>query len=213
MKKILVCFLFVLFSGIVQADTYDDLLKAVKIGDISRVTALLQLGVDPDTTDIEGNTLLMIAAREGHEPLVELLLTQRPKLNARNSAGDNALRLAAIGGRTGIVKKLVAAGARINTPDWTPLIYACFGNHVEIVRYLIQMKADVNAASDNGTTALMVASSQGQAEIVRLLLGAGADPNKMRDNGETALDMALKTRNEEIAGLLRAQGGKPGKSR
>ena len=213
MKKLLVCFVFALFSALVQADTYDDLLKSVKTGDVSGVVDLLRRGVDVDTTDPEGNTLLIIAAREGHEPMVELLLAQRPKLNARNSAGDSALRLAAIGGKTGIVKKMVAAGARVNTPDWTPLIYACFGNHIEIVRYLIEMKADVNAASENGTTALMVASSQGQIEIVRLLLNAGADLNKITENGETALDMTLKTRNEEIAGLLRAQGAKAGKPR
>lgn len=213
MKKLLVSFLFLAFSSVLQADTYDNILKAVKIGDLSEIAAQLQRGVDPDTTDIEGNTLLMIAAREGHEAVVELLLTQRPKLNARNSAGDNALRLAAIGGKTGIVKKLVAAGARINTPDWTPLIYACFGNHIEIVRYLIQMKADVNAASENGTTALMVAAQHGHVELVRLLLGANADPNKSTEHGETALDMALQTNNAEIAALLRAQGGKSGKTK
>lgn len=213
MKKILFCLVFALFSGLVQANTYDEMIRSVKAGDVSAVVDLLRRGVDVDTTDPEGNTLLIIAAREGQEPMVELLLAQRPKLNARNAAGDSALRLAAIGGKTGIVKKLVQAGARVNTPDWTPLIYACFGNHVEIVRYLIQMKADVDAASENGTTALMVASSQGQSEIVRLLLNAGADVNKITVNRETALDMALKTNNEEIAGLLRSRGAKAGKPR
>lgn len=210
MKKLIACILLTLCSSWVQADTYDDVLKAVKTGDVASLTELLRRGVDADTTDLEGNTLLMIATREGHEPVVDVLLAQRPKVNARNSAGDSALRFAAIGGKTAIVKKLVTAGARINTPDWTPLIYACFGGHVEIVRYLIQMKADVNAASDNGTTALMVAARQGNPELVRILLNAGADPNKTTESGETALDMALQGRNEEVTGLLRSSGAKVG---
>lgn len=206
-------FFLALLTGIAQADTYDDLLKSVGAGDVAGVTELLRRGVDVDTTDPEGNSLLIIATREGHEPLVELLLAQRPKLNARNSVGDSALRLAAISGKIGIVKKLVVAGARINTPDWTPLIYACFGGHIEIMRYLLQMKADVNAASDNGTTALMVAAGHGNSEIAQLLLGAGADPNKLTEKGQTALDMALEAHHEEVARLLRARGGKAGKLR
>lgn len=213
MNKILLTLLLAAATGLAQADTYDDLMKAVKTGDLGELTALFRKGVDVDTTDVEGNTLLMLAAREGNEPLTDLLLAQRPKVNARNSVGDSALRLAAFGGHLNIVKKLAIAGARINMPGWTATIYAAFNGHTEIVRYLLLMGAEVNAASENGSTALMVAARNGHTEVVRLLISARADVNKKNENGDTALDLAGKTpNNTEIVNLLKQAGGKSGKA-
>jgi len=213
MNKFILAVLFATCAGMAQADTYDDLMKAVKSGDLAEVAALFRKGVDPDTTDMEGNTLLMLAARDGDEPLAELILSQRPKVNARNSVGDSALRLAAFGGHLGIVKRLVVAGARINTPGWTPLIYAAFNGHLEIVRYLIQMGGEVNGVSENGMTALMAAARNGHIEIVRLLLAAKAEVNRKNDHGETALDLADRvSATGEISNLLRRAGGKSGQA-
>ena len=45
---------------------------------------------------IEGNTLLMLAARDGHAELAGFLIKQRARVDARNAAGDTALALAAL---------------------------------------------------------------------------------------------------------------------
>ena len=78
-----------------SAATYDDLIGAAKMGDTPSLVHLVGKGASVDTTDIEGNTLLMLAARDGHGDLVQLLINHRAKLNARNAAGDTALALAA----------------------------------------------------------------------------------------------------------------------
>jgi ankyrin repeat protein len=111
-----------------------------------------------------------------------------------------------------IVEKLVAAGAHVNTPDWTPLIYAAFNGHAPVVQFLLKARADVNAASDNGTTALMAASRGGFTEVVDLLLRAGADPNRTNENGETAVDVALHFKQTDVAAKVRKAGGRSGKS-
>ena len=58
---------------------------------------------------------------------------------------------------------------------------------------LLGAGADVNrATTDDGSTALWIASQESYPEVVRLLLGAGADVNKATtDNGQTPLSIAL----------------------
>ena len=45
------------------AATYDDLISAARLGDTKDIAKLIQRGASVDTTDKEGNTLLMLAAR------------------------------------------------------------------------------------------------------------------------------------------------------
>jgi len=212
MKKILAIALVATLPHLALANSYDDLIGAVKMGDTATVSSLIKRGVDVDTTDPEGNTLLMMASRDGYVDLVDLLLSVRVKVNMRNSVGDSAMRLAAFKGHQKIIEKLIAAGGYVNTPDWTPLIYAAFNGHLEVAKTLIKAGADVNAASDNGTTALMVAARGGFLDLVKTLLAAQADANRANENGDTAVDLALRAQNTDIADVLRHAGGRSGKS-
>jgi serine/threonine-protein phosphatase 6 regulatory ankyrin repeat subunit B len=47
--------------------------------------------------------------------------------------------------------------------------------HQEVVRALLDAKADVNAKAGDGDTALMMASQNGHQEVVQLLKSVGAD--------------------------------------
>ena len=69
---------------------------------------------------------------------------------------------------------------------------ACANGHVDIVRLLLEARADVNAKDVEGTTALMLASGLGYAEVVTLLVQAGADLNAQDSLGRTALNLAQK---------------------
>ena len=53
-------------------------------------------------------------------------------------------------------------------------------------------KADVNARTEDGATALMGAAAGGAAESVKLLLDAGADVNARYENGWTSLMLAAR---------------------
>ena len=52
-----------------------------------------------------------------------------------------------------------------------------------MVRALIEAGADVNKASDDGTTPLYVSTQEGHDAVVRVLIVAGADINKAIENG------------------------------
>src|SRR5690606_4057968 len=53
-------------GGQVIADSYEDSLIAARNGDTGALVRLLERGIDPNTIDSESNSLLILAAREGH---------------------------------------------------------------------------------------------------------------------------------------------------
>ena len=81
-------------------------------------------------------------------------------------------------------------------------------NNVEKLKLLIEKGANVNAADEDGKTALMYAALCDAKETAELLIEKGADVNAVNDNGETALMMATKKNNKEIADLLIKTGAK-----
>ena len=69
------------------------------------------------------------------------------------------------------------------------LHWACDRGHVEIVKLLIKLKADVNIADHEGQTPLHYACACGHAGIAKLLLDNKAN-HKIKDNeGEMAIDL------------------------
>ena len=86
-------------------------------------------------------------------------------------------------GQVDVAKKLRARGAAVNGPGWTPLIYAATGGHEDLVRWLLAEGAAIDAASPNGTTALMMAAREGRYGAAILLIDRGADVNRRNDAG------------------------------
>ncbi|KAE9385780.1 ankyrin, partial [Gymnopus androsaceus JB14] len=58
---------------------------------------------------------------------------------------------------------------------YTPLMIAAEIGHLDVVSVLIEEGANVNAQSEDGSTALRQASQEGHLEIVKLLLNHGAE--------------------------------------
>jgi len=77
---------------------------------------------------------------------------------------------------------------------------------VAAVRALIQKKADVNAAQDDGATALHWAVYRDNVEVVDMLLRAGAKPAANRE-GMTPLAMAALYGNPQVVDRLLKSGG------
>ena len=78
---------------------------------------------------------------------------------------------------------------------------------------LLRSGADVNAARDDGSTALIWAANRDDAEIASALLRAGANPNNADENGETPLLGAAGNGNLAIAKMLVDAGANVNASR
>ncbi|XP_057437476.1 uncharacterized protein LOC130729673 [Lotus japonicus] len=67
---------------------------AARRGDLEAVTLLTSKGYDVNVPDGEDYTPLMLAAREGHGSICELLISHGAHCNAKNARGETALSLA-----------------------------------------------------------------------------------------------------------------------
>ncbi len=200
----ILCFIFSsqAFSGVLE-----DMEEAIIGGDSKTAMSLIHRGVEVNSVNQQGNSLLMQAVRRDMPEFFSFLLSKKVRVDTRNANNETALALAAFLGRFNYVKALVDKGAEINSFGWSPLIYASFNGHDTIAAYLIEHGAEVNALAENGSSALFFAARFGHEKVVDLLLAEGAFASIVNENGKTAVDWALASKNTEIADKLKQAGG------
>ncbi len=209
----LFAFLFALLLPVLSsAGAFEDMEEALIRGDSAAAIDLIKRGMDVNSVDRAGNTLLIQAVQRDVPRLVDYLMQRRARINTRNRNGETALSIAAYIGNLAYVQRLVEAGAEVNFYGWPPLSYAAYNGHLAIVDYLLKHGAEINAKTENGSTALFFAARFGHIEVIKLLLKNRADATIANENGDTAVDWALKSGNTDIEDLLRAAGGRSGKS-
>ena len=184
----------------------DELLKAVNAGDVPTVAGFIDKGLDPNTTDREGQTLLMTASRLGHLELVKLLVARKASVTRRNPYGDTALMFAALKGQVAVAQFLITHGGQVNQTGWAPLHYAAFEGRTEMVKLLLSKGAEKDAVAPNGYSSLMLAARNGHLEAARMLLYADADVAIKAPDGQTALGIAKEKKSLQLMELLKRAG-------
>ena len=113
-----------------------------------------------------------------------------------NNIPENVVKLitASRDSNLACVQALLAQGLDPNTQDWrgfTPLMWAAMGAKEGVVKLLLsQPDINLEARSQRGMTALLVAAEWGHLRVVKLLLQRGADPAAVDNSGRTVLDNA-----------------------
>lgn len=182
-----------------NAGSYEDFFVAIKNDNASNLANLLERGFDPNTRDPKGQPGLTMALQE-RSPKTAKLLIGRPDVdvNALNNAGESPLMIAALKGDLAGAQSLLERGAKVNQPGWSALHYAATGPEPKMVQLLIERGADLNAASPNDTTPLMMAAQYGSDESVALLLARGADANRKNQKDLRAVDFARLSGREAV---------------
>lgn len=210
-KKCLYLIVFYCYSTC-HAGSFDDFFSAIKRDDADTVRIFLSRGFDPNTLDPAGNHGLLLGVRQSSLKVVAVLLAW-PKVNVepRTPQDESPLMLAALKGFTELCEKLIASGADVNKPGWTPLHYAATNGHLAVINLLLENHAYIDAASPNGTTPLMMAAHYGTPAAVKLLLEAGADPLLKNQQGLTAIDFAQHADRPDSLNIIAAfiQSHKP----
>ncbi|XP_061602866.1 ankyrin repeat and SOCS box protein 2-like isoform X2 [Cololabis saira] len=148
----------------------------------------LYRGADINTQAADGATALYEAAKNGHEGVVELLLSQSADANKPGRTGLLPLHIAAKRGSDTIVSMLipVTGKTRVNRSGISPLHLAAENNHDDTLELLIEAGFNVNAQlseertklyEDRRSTALYFSIINNNIYAVGMLLSAGADPN------------------------------------
>jgi ankyrin repeat protein len=219
MRKItLAAGLAMALSGAAYATPQDDLRTAVEYNRPVLVQKYVAQGVDPNLTTRDGTPLLVDALKDKNVEVAEALIRAKHiDFDRTNAAGENALMMAAYQGLLPLVKLMVETyDVEVNKTGWTALHYAATNGHDDIVKYLIEHAAYIDAESPNGTTPLMMAAMNGHITTVKLLLDEGADMDLRNQQKMDVIDFAKRYHQDEIAAGLESrrrklaeQAGKP----
>ncbi len=186
-----------------RSGAYEDFFSAIEVDNESGLRQLLARGMDPNTLDPRGQHGLFLALRGG-SPKVFALLMQHPdtKVDQANAVGETPLMMAALRGNLEAMKALIAKGAPVNRPGWTPLHYAASSPSAAAVSMLLELGAQVDARAPNGNTPLMLAARYGSEDSVVMLLKKGADRTLRNDRQFDAAGFARLDGRESLARRL-----------
>lgn len=152
-------------------------------------------------------------------------VTSAHKGASSHAALNAALLVAAAKGNAAQVKRLLSAGADVDTRrgydarsavDMTPLMLAATGIRVgdnnqqrlDTVKALLAHGANINASSEGGFTPLIWAAWANNERVVRLLIHRGADVNANYPSDYTPLAVATRVKARRVARLLLRAGAK-----
>lgn len=160
-------------------------------GDARLVDLLLKHGAKIEPSG--GEALMILAARSGSKPCLELLLERGCSPSDHGAGEQPPLMWAASRGHVDCVELLIKAGAAADEQlpsGFDALFFATRAGHKEVVAQLTQAGVDINDACKPskkvrkgmrpGTSALMLAIENGHFELALEMVAAGADPNDQR---------------------------------
>lgn len=188
--------------------------SAVRNGRLELVKKLVASGANINATDSVGNTPLMAAVIAGNSEIVAYLLANKSDVNFRLGRSDStALRYAVLADRADLVRRLVAAGAKVDlryAEGQTVLHLAASQRRADCLRLLLGADADLEAQNSAGNTPLDEAVLHDRTENVSLLLLAGANVRRIHlSDGRGALQEACVKGYPDLVPLLVAAGADP----
>jgi hypothetical protein len=129
----------------------------------------------------------------GFDDLMKKQNSSKYQIKEYNNLANKHSKLEAIK----IVKGEIDANAKYSDEN-TALIIASNNGQLEILKYLVEIGADVNSTNKWNSTALILASAKDHFEIVKNLVENEADVNAKDDRGSTALLLASENGHFEI---------------
>jgi uncharacterized protein len=176
------------------------LMACVSTGSLEGVKLLLAHKADVNAHENEsGQTALMWAAAKTHPDIVQALIDAGADVHARSKVVETPepfsipctpTQPCLTGARQGSTYS-----ANIHFPKttggFTALLFAAQQGDLDSARELIAAGADVNEATAEDGSALVIASASGREKLALFLLDKGADPNAADGWGVTPLHYAL----------------------
>ena len=188
---------------------------AALLGLCTTTRRLLNLGYNINVHGGRYGTALVVAASQGDEAMVRLLVNQGADVNCFGGlAFRSSLEAACSSGSEPIVRLLLNQGAQVNPKiqlQWakhdTALQEAC--GYENLVRLLIESGADINAQAGGYGNALQAAAAKGHYAVTALLLDNGAKVNAQGGHYGTALQAAVARGSESVTRMLLDAGANP----
>ena len=196
----------------------------------NKMKALLETGANVNLARKDGRTALMKASLAGHLSIVNLLIKFGASVNSRDIRGATALTEALSVANIPIARVLIQSGADVDEDGWNFFMLIASGGHsacikqsiifmeegklrdqwepIDMVRFLIESGASVNAVTTSGWSPLMIAIVGDHSKCVQLLVQKGADVN-VRAQGsarKSALSYAVEKGKVDLIKLILRRG-------
>ena len=187
------------------------LMYAARLGKDDVVKVLINNGANVNAADNRGLTVLMYAAGNGKDDVVKALINKGANVNATGISGGTALRYAAMGGYSTIVQTLLSV-PQIDidakaTDGLTALTIAAANGKHDVVKVLIDHRANVNTTDNADRTPLIYAAEKGDLNIVQALLSVPQiDIDAKASDGVTALSAAASNGKDDVVTALINKG-------
>ncbi|MBL0725781.1 MAG: ankyrin repeat domain-containing protein [Alphaproteobacteria bacterium] len=186
---------------------------AMILRDRKLIKELLDNRADPNIPDDHLTTPLMDAVFNGETDIAKMLISKGASLVDVDYINRSSLVYAILGGSLKSVELTLSEKSNIeDTEDefgWTPLILAANMGNVNIVKILLNERADINGTGRQKETALMRASFVRNTEVVKILLDNDVDVEAVDRLGKTALMWAAEGGFGEIIEMLIEKGANP----
>ena len=125
-------------------------------------------------SNAETGELIIDAIKNGDISKLRLATFDSGNINSFDSAGMGYIHYAAMYGGQRELDLLLKKGANINlqsrTKKRTPLQMALINGNMESAKYLINKGCDVNAKSNDGATAVLIAAQNNQIDVMKWLI-------------------------------------------
>lgn len=154
---------------------------------------LLGTGHSPEEP-LDGEAPLALAAKAGHNAVVDLLLDHRADVNVKPLGEKPPLAWAAMRGRRNVVRNLLERRGDVSqrgTGRKTALVLAAWLGHSSVVEELLRAGAQAEEADSDGRSGLHWAALAGRPAAIPALLAARASALGQDRSGTTALAEAV----------------------
>lgn len=186
-----------------------ELLEVIQRGDIKRLNALIEQGIDIHQKDEKGNNALLFAAVSGKTQMIDHLLKIGFKISEKNNAGNTAFLFAVVSGRFDTIEYFLKQGSKIsekNNEGETAVFLAVKNDNFTLVEFFLKRGSSLSETNKEGDTALQWAAAHGKIEMVKYLLKHGSGVSEKNNKGETLLLTAASHGHDEIVNYLLNEG-------
>ncbi|CAF9903297.1 MAG: hypothetical protein GOMPHAMPRED_000177 [Gomphillus americanus] len=181
-----------------RLNNQDNLLARISyLGIVSLVKCCLDDGnIKVNDCDAEGTSPLHFAAVNGHEAVVNLLISKRAKVNIKDDKGSTPLLVAIYSGSHATASSLLDNGAKASWLGTSPLSYAIGQGRYDLVKLLLDHGASPDYPPPlSGYLPLPYAIELRRYDLAKLLLKRGA---KLLHNGESAMEFPPFAINKDV---------------
>ena len=143
----------------------EDLLNVARYGELDELISYLSETGQSEKPYFEwtvhkghaGNTMLHMAAGNGHTDLIRWLVERVPaptseSINVENDEGNTPLHWACMNGHANVVEVLMKAGGdvkRKNQSEHTPIYYAHLNEKYDVVNVILKLSPDEESDDDS----------------------------------------------------------------